>query len=323
MVAHAEPPRRVDGRHVPQRLDVVARVDRVEQQLEPAVAARGRAHADVGERLARRDRADPTLPTGSPRAGRPRAGPPRAISSGRAEQLRRRPGGSAARPGGAAPGRRRARTAARRRPARSAASSAEHPRERGARRAAVRRSARSDVALPPTATTRAARGGCDAVEHVARPASRARSISPAVGGSERRHSSASSPDPTGERRAPRHLVGHRPDRPARTIRHRRPPPRAARTGTYPSVRAAPLKASRASSSADRIVTSIPHASRGRPTRAPRGSPARLTAAVATAADVAGAQIAGLPRAGRRPPRRPRRSSRRRSPRRGSGPAARG
>ena len=44
VVAHAQPARGVDRRDVPPRLDLVVVVDRLEQRLEPPVAARRRAH---------------------------------------------------------------------------------------------------------------------------------------------------------------------------------------------------------------------------------------------------------------------------------------
>ena len=56
VVAHPQPPGRVDGGHVPPRLHLLVGVDRLEQLLKPPVAARRRPHAGLGDRLAGRDR---------------------------------------------------------------------------------------------------------------------------------------------------------------------------------------------------------------------------------------------------------------------------
>ena len=74
VVAHPSRREALTRRDVPQRLHVLARVDRVEQQLEPAVAAGRRADADVRQRLARRDRRIGLAHSDPPAGARPRAG---------------------------------------------------------------------------------------------------------------------------------------------------------------------------------------------------------------------------------------------------------
>ena len=90
VVRHPEPSRRVDGRDVPPRLHLLVGVDRLEQPLEPAVAARRDADADVGDRLARRsdgpigvDLTGTLIACEASAGGRPALRPERQSSRGR------------------------------------------------------------------------------------------------------------------------------------------------------------------------------------------------------------------------------------------------
>ena len=56
VIRHAEPPGGVDRRDVPPRLELLVGVRGLEQPLEAPVASRRGPHADLGERLPRRDR---------------------------------------------------------------------------------------------------------------------------------------------------------------------------------------------------------------------------------------------------------------------------
>ncbi len=185
----------IDGRDVPPRLHLLVGVDRVEQLLEPAVAARGRAHADLGQRLARRQRrARPPRLIWPASSSTPSRTPPRPICERRPEAL----GG---RLQDQQPGRQqphpldieRKRGAPFRSRARCSSSRARERRPR--RRARGPASRRSEAALPPTATASA---GCGASIPASASATcaRARPSSAGAGGSERRQRSARSPEPT-------------------------------------------------------------------------------------------------------------------------------
>ena len=163
MVAHPQPARGVDRGHVPPRLHLVVGVDRVEQSLESAVAARRRADADLGERLARRQRRVErrVTPAGleqhalADAAARDLQRGAEQLASGLEDQQRP--------PAAAAPARRRARTGARPRPP-ARAPAARSERVNASASSIGPASRRSDVALPPTATASAGCGTCDAGE---------------------------------------------------------------------------------------------------------------------------------------------------------------
>ncbi len=87
VVRHAEPPGRVDGRHVPPRLELLVGVRGLEQPLETPVAARRGPHADLGERLPRWDRRF-VAHFDDASSSTPSRMPPRPTTSGGSEQLR-------------------------------------------------------------------------------------------------------------------------------------------------------------------------------------------------------------------------------------------
>ena len=215
VVAHPEPAGGVDRRHVPPRLDLIVGVDGLEQPLEPAVAARRRPHPDLGERLARRDRrlgdAGPRRPSARSSASgasslrtvfvitrleqHPLAQPARAISSGAPNRSEaacedQQPGRQQAHPLGV-----EREAACQRRPPRVAREQLERARE--APRVEPRPGEAAQRRGAATDRDRLGRGGSvDSVECLADAGPRLRSARPAEGGSERRQSSARSPEPS-------------------------------------------------------------------------------------------------------------------------------